>query len=119
MADRQTPLRAIRRRCLDCSGYSAAEVRDCDFTDCALFTYRMGKRPRPPAELTPCRAIRTYCLWCRGGSAVEVKLCPKADCGPHDYRLGRNPARKGVRHAGSFKSAPQLAIPGLETKGKQ
>jgi len=40
-----TPLKAIRERCKDCSGYSMKEIRNCNHTDCALHTYRMGKNP--------------------------------------------------------------------------
>ena len=112
--DRPTPLRAIRLRCLDCSGNSAAEVRDCDRTHCALFAYRLGKRPKRPATMTPVKSMRAYCLWCCDGSAKEVRLCPKRGCPLHVYRLGHNPARKGIRHAGSFGSAPQLADCGQE-----
>jgi hypothetical protein len=37
--------RAIRHKCLDCSGGSPAEVRDCLVRNCALFPFRMGKNP--------------------------------------------------------------------------
>lgn len=41
-----TPMRAIRAKCLDCSGGSTKEVRLCPVTTCALWPYRMGRRPR-------------------------------------------------------------------------
>jgi hypothetical protein len=41
-----TPLRAIRLKCLDCSGMSAKEVRLCPIQRCPLFEYRFGKNPR-------------------------------------------------------------------------
>jgi hypothetical protein len=42
-------LKAIRRKCLDCSGGSPAEVADCLARQCALFPFRFGKNPwRPP-----------------------------------------------------------------------
>lgn len=40
-----TPIRAIRKKCLDCSGDSAAEVRACELTACPLYPYRLGKNP--------------------------------------------------------------------------
>lgn len=40
-----TPVKAIRLKCLDCSGFQAAEVRQCPVTDCPLYPYRMGKNP--------------------------------------------------------------------------
>lgn len=38
-------LKAIRGRCLDCSGGSAGEVKSCVFDTCALHPFRMGKNP--------------------------------------------------------------------------
>ena len=40
-----TPLKAIRAKCLDCSGGSYAGIRDCPMTDCPLWPYRMGHNP--------------------------------------------------------------------------
>lgn len=40
-----TPLKAIRKRCLDCSAYQAKEVKLCPATDCLLYPYRMGHNP--------------------------------------------------------------------------
>jgi hypothetical protein len=41
-----TPLRAIRRKCLDCCAGSAKEVRLCRARDCPLYGYRAGRNPR-------------------------------------------------------------------------
>lgn len=41
-----TPIKAIRARCLDCCGYSAAEVKLCTAVNCPLYPYRMGHRPK-------------------------------------------------------------------------
>jgi len=38
-------LKAIRAKCLDCSGGSHAEVADCLVKSCALYPFRMGKNP--------------------------------------------------------------------------
>ena len=40
-------LRAIRTKCLDCSGDQPQEVRLCPAYTCALHPYRMGKDPNP------------------------------------------------------------------------
>jgi hypothetical protein len=45
-----TPVKAIRAKCLECSGGSKKEVRLCRIEDCALFPYRMGKRPKIDQE---------------------------------------------------------------------
>lgn len=38
--------RAIKEKCLDCSGGGSAEVRDCTVINCPLFPYRFGKKPK-------------------------------------------------------------------------
>lgn len=40
-----TPIKAIRRWCLKCSGFQPSEVRRCEISDCPLFFYRFGKNP--------------------------------------------------------------------------
>lgn len=47
-----TPMKAIRAKCLDCCGGSAAEVRRCDASQCALHAFRTGKRPRGYTDTT-------------------------------------------------------------------
>jgi hypothetical protein len=39
-------LKAVRRKCLDCSGGSVDAVRTCAFSACPLFEFRLGKNPR-------------------------------------------------------------------------
>jgi hypothetical protein len=41
-----TPLKAIRRKCIECSGNSVKNVASCDITDCDLHPYRFGKNPK-------------------------------------------------------------------------
>ena len=40
-----SPLRALRLRCIDCSGNSANEVRLCTAVQCPAWPFRMGKNP--------------------------------------------------------------------------
>jgi len=40
-----TPMRAIRAKCLDCSGGQPKEVRECEVVHCSLWPYRDGHRP--------------------------------------------------------------------------
>jgi len=39
-------IKAIREKCLDCSGGQPKEVRLCPVKTCALYPYRMGRRPK-------------------------------------------------------------------------
>lgn len=41
-----TPIKAIRKKCLDCSAKQLTEIKNCTLKDCPLYPYRMGKRPK-------------------------------------------------------------------------
>ncbi|CUU20843.1 hypothetical protein CDS [Bradyrhizobium sp.] len=43
--EQQSPLRAIRAKCLDCSCYQLAEIRLCAAVKCPLWPFRAGKHP--------------------------------------------------------------------------
>jgi hypothetical protein len=40
-----SPVKAIKKHCLDCSGNSKKEVRECIIQDCPLYPFRLGKNP--------------------------------------------------------------------------
>ena len=40
-----TPIRAIRKHCLECVCWVAAEVENCTSPMCPLYPFRMGKNP--------------------------------------------------------------------------
>jgi len=40
-----TPIKAIRKKCIDCACGDYEEIRLCACTDCPLYNYRMGHRP--------------------------------------------------------------------------
>ena len=40
-----TPMRAIRAKCIDCSGGDMREVRLCPSKTCELYPFRMGTNP--------------------------------------------------------------------------
>lgn len=40
-----TPIKAIRKKCLDCSNHQSKEVRLCTVINCPLYAYRFGRRP--------------------------------------------------------------------------
>ncbi len=41
----ESPIKAIRANCVDCSGGQVAEVRKCVAVSCALWPFRMGVNP--------------------------------------------------------------------------
>jgi hypothetical protein len=40
-----SPVEAIRRKCLDCSGQQPAEVKLCEVVTCPLWPFRAGRHP--------------------------------------------------------------------------
>jgi hypothetical protein len=40
-----SPVEAIRRKCLDCSGQQLAEVKLCEAVTCPLWPFRAGRHP--------------------------------------------------------------------------
>ena len=49
---RMSAQQALRLRCIDCSGATAAEVRLCTHVQCPAWPFRMGRSPwrTPPSE---------------------------------------------------------------------
>ena len=41
----ETPVKAIRKKCLDCCAGSRKEIRECTVINCACWVYRFGRRP--------------------------------------------------------------------------
>jgi hypothetical protein len=76
-----TPLKAIKRRCLDCSGYSKAEVRNCHHVTCALYPFRQGRNPnrRMNPEQGKIAAARLKANIERGNEEKRGAEEPKAD----------------------------------------
>lgn len=74
------PLRAVRARCRDCAS-SVSDVRLCVHEFCALWRFRLGKKPSGQRGGRAVRkAIRRYCVWCSGENPQEPKRCPSIDC---------------------------------------
>lgn len=79
--------KAIREQCLNCVGWIHSEVRNCDFTWCALHPYRMGTGKQDAADRAA--SIRKYCLQCCNDQPVEVRWCPCRDCSLYPYRKAK------------------------------
>lgn len=76
--------KAVRERCLNCTGWSVKEVTACEFVDCHLYAFRSGKGKQNAKARD--KTIREFCLWCMNGQRLEVKLCPSQDCPLYPYR---------------------------------
>ena len=40
-----TPIKAMRKKCIDCTAGSYKEIRLCMIVECAIYPYRFGRRP--------------------------------------------------------------------------
>ena len=83
-----TPLKAIRKKCLDCTSTSN-EVKNCAFSDCPLHILRFGRRiPRGTSRL---KSIRKYCIWCMNNRISEISKCTAPNCALFIFRSGKRP----------------------------
>ncbi len=57
-----TPLKAIKKHCLECSGYEKKEVRECVIKDCVLFPFRQGSNPNRKGCTITKNAASTTCF---------------------------------------------------------
>ena len=74
---RMNAQQALRLRCLDCSGASAAEVRLCTLVQCPAWPFRMGSSPwRAPASEAQLAQARTLAA----RRAVAAKIQPSRRC---------------------------------------
>lgn len=77
--------RAIREKCLNCSGWSIKDVEHCTFQDtCSLFPFRMSKGKQNAKERN--RAIKAFCVWCMAWDKYEVKRCTSSHCSLFAFR---------------------------------
>ena len=80
--------KAIRERCLNCTGWNYKEVTECNFSnDCPLHPFRSGEGKQNSKDRT--QAIRDYCLWCMNGQRSEIAKCSSPDCPLYPYRKYR------------------------------
>lgn len=92
-----SPLRALRLRCIDCSGGSAAEVRGCEIEKCPAWPFRMGKNPwRAPQS--------------------EAQLAHSRTLASGRPRLTKKEPSRGVRE--KFQEVPATTLPADIADGK-
>lgn len=90
--------KAIRERCVNCSGFSFKDVDSCKFKDCELYPYRMGKLQGTGVERN--KAIKKYCTWCVGGENHNVKKCSAKKCPLWSYRTGGTDRTQEIKEEG-------------------
>ena len=74
---RMSAQQALRLRCIDCSGASAAEVRLCTHVQCPAWPFRMDRSPwRAPASEAQLAQARSLAA----RRAVPAKIQPSRRC---------------------------------------
>lgn len=88
MKDVLTKAQSIKRNCALCSGTVKA-VAGCNSTECPLWPYRSGTKPKELTGKLRAVAIRDYCLWCCNDQKAELRQCPsKRSCTLWPHRFG-------------------------------
>jgi hypothetical protein len=78
---------AIRYYCMECVGFSPAEVSACTESQCPLYLYRFGDVPENRTSQDRAKAIRMHCLECTSDDKDYIAECPSPLCPTHPYRL--------------------------------
>ena len=76
--------KAIRLKCLDCSGFEYKEVKNCVYTDCSLMQFRTGKGKHNPKERD--KALKSYCMECTVDQPYEITNCTSLYCPLYIFR---------------------------------
>jgi len=93
---------AIKCKCLDCSGFEYAEMRNCLHEDCSLWQFRTGKAPQNPAKRN--KAIKTFCMWCTLDQPYEITNCSSRYCPLFIFRGYILPEKNALNKDTSSKS---------------
>ena len=87
--------KAIRLKCLECSGYEYNEVKNCGHKDdCSLYPYRFGRGQQNPKLRD--KAIRAFCMWCCVDQILEISMCGSGDCPLFEFRGYNRTVKKSL-----------------------
>ena len=94
-----SPLKSIRKNCLDCCLGQAIEVRLCGAILCPSSSLRFGNKVE---GLNVLKTIKEHCIHC-GGNEEAPKNCIATVCALFPFRLVKNPNRAGIGNPSSLK----------------
>ena len=75
---KQSPLKQIRRQCVECCGGSVKEVRFCPSTECPLWYLRFGKFPKTVVREN---RERSNLLFDKDNFKKNARFCPEKEVG--------------------------------------
>lgn len=76
---------AIKKRCLDCVGFSYKDRENCDMIECPLWPYRLGECEKGKS-IERNLAIKQFCSSCCYDTRQEVINCPCETCSLYPYK---------------------------------
>jgi hypothetical protein len=76
--------KAIRLKCLDCSGFERQEVINCTHTECSLYEYRTGRGKQDAKHRD--KTIKTLCMSCMLDQPFEITNCTSLNCPLYIFR---------------------------------
>lgn len=101
--------KAIKLKCLDCSGFEHNEVTNCHHLDCSLYPFRTGKEKQNAKERD--KAIRSLCMWCTLDQHCEINLCPSINCPLYCFRGYTRGKKSIVPEKVSYRGIPRHDFP--------
>jgi hypothetical protein len=72
----ESPAKAIRSKCIDCSGGNAAEARKCVAVNCALWPFRMGSNPFHASSMSSKRELANVVISRETNGPAEAAISP-------------------------------------------
>ena len=75
-----TPLKAIKKHCLECSGFEKKQVRECIIQNCVLYIYWQGTNPNRKGSTLSKKAASTKDFEKRDGYGSARRVCAESGC---------------------------------------
>lgn len=97
-----TPLKHVRKFCVECCGGNSREVALCTATQCPIYDYRFGKRA--DAKYRPILSIRKKCYDCCEGTSKAIQKCQFKACYLWVYRLNKRPTQTMIKEFEYYSS---------------
>jgi hypothetical protein len=72
----ESPIKAIRAKCIDCCGGNAAEARKCVSVKCALWPYRMGVNPFHASNASARRETANFASSSEKNGPAAIAVAP-------------------------------------------
>jgi hypothetical protein len=101
--------KAIKFKCLDCSGFKYNDIKNCEHNDCSLYTYRTGNGKQDPVARE--KAIKSFCMDCMVDQLGEIPQCTSVNCPLYIFRGYTRAEKPEIHEKTSPKGTPRHDFP--------